>query len=240
MVTDLRARISSGVAYGRANGVRIGLELLVNFIGPFAIYSLLDPKYGDVKALMASSAPPIAWSLVEFIRRRRVDALSILVLAGIALSLLAFLGGGGVKFLQLREKLVTAAIGLVFLGSAAIGRPLIYVLARATMLRRSAAEAQELEALKDNVYFRRTMTLMTLVWGFGLVAEASLAGALVFALSVREFMIVSPIIGYSTAGVLSGWTFWYARRQRRKGAERRAAAEASAAAAPSPLHADAP
>ena len=121
MVTDLRARISSGVAYGRANGVRIGLELLVNFIGPFAIYSLLDPKYGDVKALMASSAPPIAWSLVEFIRRRRVDALSILVLAGIALSLLAFLGGGGVKFLQLREKLVTAAIGLVFLGSAAIG-----------------------------------------------------------------------------------------------------------------------
>ena len=84
------------------------------------------------------------------------------------------------------------------------------------------------------------MTLMTLVWGFGLVAEASLAGALVFALSVREFMIVSPIIGYSTAGVLSGWTFWYARRQRRKGAERRAAAEASAAAAPSPLHADAP
>jgi putative Mn2+ efflux pump MntP len=240
VVTDLRARISSGVAYGRANGVRIGLELLVNFIGPFAIYSLLDPKYGDVKALMASSAPPIAWSLVEFIRRRRVDALSILVLAGIALSLLAFLGGGGVKFLQLREKLVTAAIGLVFLGSAAIGRPLIYVLARATMLRRSAAEAQELEALKDNVYFRRTMTLMTLVWGFGLVAEASLAGALVFALSVREFMIVSPIIGYSTAGVLSGWTFWYARRQRRKGAERRAAAEASAAAAPSPLHADAP
>ena len=232
---DLRARISGGLAFGRANGVRIGLELLVNFIGPFAIYNLLDPKIGDVDALLASSAPPIAWSIVEFIRRRRVDALSMLVLAGIALSLLAFLGGGGVKFLQLREKLVTAVIGLVFLGSAVIGRPLVYVLARATMLRRSAAEAQELEVLKDNVYFRRTMTLMTLVWGFGLVAEASVAGALVFALSVRQFMIASPVIGYSTAGALSAWTFWYARRQRRIGAARRAAeAEAAAAMAAAP------
>jgi len=230
----LKARISGGLAYGRANGVRIALELLVNFIGPFVIYSLLDPKIGDVKALMASSAPPIAWSIVEFIRRRRVDALSILVLAGIALSLLAFLGGGGVKFLQLREKLVTAAIGLVFIGSAAIGRPLIYVLARATMLRRSAEAARELEALKDNIYFRRTMTLLTLVWGFGLVAEACVAGALVFALSVREFMVVSPIIGYSTVGALSAWTFWYSQRQRRKGAERRAAAEAAASVATGP------
>jgi hypothetical protein len=203
--------------------VRLGLELAVNFVGPFVIYSLLDPKVGDVNALLASSAPPIAWSVVEFFRNRRVDALSMLVLAGIALSLLAFLGGGGVKFLQLREKLVTAAIGLIFLGSAVIGRPLIYVLARATMLRRSAAEAQELEALKDNVYFRRVMLTMTLVWGFGLVAEASVAGFLVFALTVREFMIASPIVGYSTMGALSAWTFWYGRRQRRKGAERRAA-----------------
>ena len=124
-MTDVRARISGGLAYGRANGARLGLELLMNFVGPFVIYSVLDPKIGDVDALLASSAPPIAWSLVEFVRRRRVDALSMLVLAGIALSLLAFLGGGGVKFLQLREKLVTALIGLAFLGSAAIGRPLI-------------------------------------------------------------------------------------------------------------------
>ena len=193
------------MAYARANGVRLGLELLMNFIGPFVIYSLLDPKFGDVKALLASSAPPIAWSLIEFIRARRVDALSMLVLAGIGLSMLAFLGGGGVKFLQLREKLVTVLIGLAFIGSAAIGRPLIYVLARATMLRRAAAAAQELEALKDNVYFRRVMTLMTLVWGFGLVAEASVAAVLVFTLSVREFLIVSPIIGYSTVGALSAW-----------------------------------
>ena len=219
---------AGALAYMRANGLRVGTEALVNFIGPFLIYRVAGPHLGEVNGLIASSAPPIAWSIVEFIRRRRVDALSVLVLTGIALSLLAFLGGGGVKFLQLREKLVTAVIGLIFLGSAAIGRPLIYYLARATMMRRSPSEAAELEALRDNVYFRRTMLIMTLVWGLGLVAEAAVASVLVFVLTVSQFLLVGPIVGYSTSGALILWTLWFTRRQRRLGAERRAAAEAAA------------
>jgi intracellular septation protein A len=222
------ANISAARAYIRANGVAIGVEVAVNFAGPFAIYNLARPALGDANALIASSGPPIAWSIVEFIRKRRVDALSLLVLTGIVLSLLAFMGGGGVRFLQLREKLVTALIGLIFLGSAAMGWPLMYQLARATTMRRSASEWEELEALRDNVYFRRTLMVMTLVWGFGLVAEAAVGGVLVFVLTIREFMVASSVIGYGTMGSLGLWTAWYARRQRRLGAARRAAAEAAA------------
>jgi hypothetical protein len=211
--------------YIRKNGAGIGLEVLVNFALPFLIYDLARHDLGDVPALIASSAPPIAWSLLEFVRKRRIDALSMLVLAGIALSLLAFIGGGGARFLQLREKLVTALIGMIFLGSAVIGRPLIYQLARATILRRSPSEAASFEALRDNAFFRRTMTVMTLVWGFGLVVEAAIAGLLVFVVSIREYLLVSPVIGYSTMCALSLWTFWYSRRQRRRGEARRAAAE---------------
>ena len=42
----------------------------------------------------------------------------MLELGGIVLSLLAFFGSGSARFLQLREKLVTVMIGLVFAGSA--------------------------------------------------------------------------------------------------------------------------
>jgi len=212
----------------RARGLGIGIEILVNFVAPFLIYDLAKRGLGDVRALIASSAPPIAWSLIEFARKRRADALSLLVLAGIALSLLAFAGGGGARFLQLREKLVTGLIGLVFLGSAAIGRPLVYQLARASLSRRSASEAASFVALRDNAHFRRSMTVMTLVWGFGLVAEAALAGVLVFALSIRDNLLVSPIVGYGTMGALGLWSFLYVRRQRRKGEARRAT-EAEAA-----------
>jgi len=218
-----RHAIGKFLAYFRQNGRSLTLEIVVNFVLPYAIYTVAQKPLGDVKALMASSAPPILWSIAEFARRRRVDALSLLVLFGIGLSLLAFLGGGGVRFLQLREKLVTVIIAFLFLGSAAIGRPLIYELARATMMRKSSAELEQFEGLRDNKYFRRTMNIMTLVWGFGLLADAVASVALIYAISIRQYLIVSPIIGYFTLGGLWLWTFWYARLQRRKGAARRAA-----------------
>ena len=216
-------------AFLREHGRATAVELLVNFVLPYVIYVLAQKQLGDVKALMASSAPPIVWSIVEFARHRRVDALSILVLLGIALSLLAFIGGGSVRLLQLREKMVTVIIGCVFLGSAAIGRPLIYQLARASMIRKSSSELQQFESLNANRYFRRTMTIMTLVWGFGLLADAAVSAALIYTISIRDYLIAGPFIGYGTMGALSLWTFFYARRQRHKGEVRRAAAAAAMA-----------
>ena len=226
-MTDVAQSITKARALIRERGAGIGFEILVNFVLPFLIYDLGRKSLGDVHALMASSAPPLSWTIIEFLRKRRVDALSLLVLTGIALSLLAFLGGGSVRFLQLREKMVTVTIGLIFLGSAAIGRPLIYQLARATIMRRSPSELGDFEAMRDNAYFRRTMMIMTLVWGFGLVGEAAVAVALVLTLSIRDYLLVGPVVGYGTMGGLSFWTYWYSRRQRRKGEARRAVEEAA-------------
>jgi hypothetical protein len=215
----------------RGAGARFALELLVNAVLPFVIYMLADPRLGDVGALIASAVPPILWSGLEFARRRRVDALSLLVLAGIAFSLLALFGGGGAKFLQLRENLVTGAIGLIFLGSAIIRRPLIFYLARATMLRTSPSEAAELERIQGYARFKRTMMVMTLVWAFGLMARTAAACVLVFSVAIPTYLIFSPILGYASMGALGYWTFWYARLQRKLGAAERAAGEATLATA---------
>jgi hypothetical protein len=214
-------------AFVRQRGAGIGFEILVNLVSPYLIYRFARHDLGDVRALMASSAPPIAWSLIEFARKRRIDAMSALVLGGIGLSLLAFVGGGSVRFLQLRENLVTGLIGLIFVGSAAIGRPLIYELARATLVRRSASEAESFTAMQGNIHFRRMMTVMTLVWGAGMTLSAAVACLLVFAMSISEYLIVGPVVGYATVGVLVLWSVWYSRRQERMGKARRAAAEAS-------------
>ena len=226
------ARMSKGLSWLRLRGPAVGLEVAVNFALPILIFDYFKPSLGDVHALMASSGPPILWSVGLLIIKRRLDAVSMLALAGIALSLLAYLGGGGVRVLQLREKLVTVSIGLVFLISAAIRRPLIFYLARATILRRSATEAEQFVALRDNAGFRRVMTVMTLVWGIGLLAEAAVSTALVFMLSVHDYLIAGPLIGYGTMGALALWTFFYARRARRRGEARRTAEAAELAASP--------
>jgi len=208
------SRRALALGWLRANGLKAALEVAANFAAPFAIYSLTRGQLGDVKALLLSSAPPTLWSVGEFIRARKIDALSIVVLAGIVLSLLAFAGGGGVKVLQLRENLVAGLIGLVFLGSAAVGRPLIYELSRAVARRQSAERAARVEQLGANALFRRTMWVATLVWGFGLLAICGLCCALVFAISIKLYLLVSGPISYGAMGLLTVWTYWYVRRSK--------------------------
>jgi hypothetical protein len=196
----------------RENGLHFALEVAANFLLPLVIYDLVSPSHGDVNALLASMVPPILWSLIAFARSRRVDALSVLVLVGIGLSLLAAFGGGDARWLQLRENLATAMIGLAFLGSAIIGQPLIYVLARAVLARKAPEEVAAFEDNRDSDQFRRVMMVMTLVWGFGLIASALASSALIFVLSIHDYLIVSPILGYGTMGALALWTALYNRR----------------------------
>ena len=164
----------------RGRGAAIGLEIVINVALPFLIYEVAQPYWGDVRALFASMLAPLAWSFIEFLRHRRIDALSILVLGGIVLSLLAFIGTGSARFLQLRENLVTGLIGALFLGSVIVRQPLIYILARAIMRRSAGDSKAEKSQLDDDPELRHSMMVMTLVWGLGLIAQAALASVLVF------------------------------------------------------------
>jgi len=216
--------LTKAAAYARAHGGKGGRELVVNFILPFLIYSFASWPLGAVPALMAASTPPILWSIIAFVLAGKVDAISILVLSGIALSLMAFVGGGGVRFLQLRENLVTGLVGLIFLGSAAIGKPLIYRLARAGVRRRAVEKVQAFETLRGDVQFRRSMTVATLTWGFVLLAACTLNCALVFMVSIRHFLLINGPINYAIIGLMTAWTFWYVPRSMRQAGARLAAA----------------
>jgi hypothetical protein len=218
------SRLNQAKDFIRNNGMRFAVEIVINFALPYLIYDLTQPHIGEVHALMASSIPPILWSIIEFVRNRRVDAVSVLAILGITLSLLAYIGTGSVQLLQMREKLITVLIAVIFLGSAAIGKPLIYELAKAGLARaNNHAEISRFETLRNDAFFRNSMTVMTLVWGFGLLADAAVSLALVFTVSIKAYLIVNPIIGYTTMGLLALWTFWFAKKRRREGNARRAA-----------------
>ena len=202
----------------RRNGAVVLIEGTVNIAAPTLIYALLQDRWGEVPALLASSGPPLVWSLVGLMRNRRIDALSVMVLVGMALSLIALAGGGSARFLQLREKLVTATIAAAFLGSAAIGRPLIGPLARATVARESADSLAAFDARRDDPFLRRTIMVMTLAWGFGLALDFVVSVVLIYTLSVVDYLVIGPIVGYITIGGLTGWTVLYRRyRTRRAG-----------------------
>jgi len=110
-----------------------------------------------------------------------------------------------------------------------IGRPLIYELARAGMKRKGSDDIADFEARRKEGPFRRTMMIMTVVWGVGLLGDVTLGVGLIFSLTVRAYLIVGPVVGYVVTGGLSAWTFWYARRKQREGDARRGAARSTVA-----------
>jgi hypothetical protein len=205
------------IAWVRRHGPVVAIEVIANLAAPALIYALLRAQWGEVPALLASSAPPLLWSLIGLVRRGRIDALSMIVLVGIALSLVALAGGGSVRFLQLRERLVTALIGMTFIVSALIGRPLIGPLARATVARESADALAAFDARRGAGDLHHTIMVMTWVWGLGLMADCALSVVLIYTLSVAQYLIAGPIVGYATMGGLAGWTVLYRRHRARLG-----------------------
>ncbi|HZZ13264.1 MAG TPA: VC0807 family protein [Paraburkholderia sp.] len=191
------------------------LELAVNFLLPWLAYRLALPHLGETGALIASAVPPILWSLVELARFRRVDALSVMVVAGIVLSVAAMAVGGSPRMLLLRESLISGAIGVVFLLSLPTRRPLIFYLARATVAREMEGGAARFESLwQTRPALVSALRLMTLVWGVGLTAETILRAWMAYTWPIERFLVVSPFIGYGIYGALTVWTLWYRKALR--------------------------
>lgn len=191
------------------------LELAVNFLLPWLAYRFSLPHLGETGALIASAVPPIVWSLIELVRFRRVDALSVMVVAGIVLSVAAMALGGSPRMLLLRESLVSGAVGVVFLLSLPMRRPLIFYLARATVAREMEGGAERFETLwRERPALVRAMRFMTLVWGVGLTGETALRAWMALTWPIERFLVVSPFIGYGIYGGLALWTMWYRKTMR--------------------------
>jgi intracellular septation protein A len=203
----------------------VALDFLVNLGGPWLVYRLVEGSTSITGALILSSVPPIIWSLWQLVHNRKLDVISVLVIAGIAASLAATMLGGNPRLLLVRESFITGVFGLVFLGSLWFPRPLMFYIVQATIAKQGIAEDQF--AAKWSVpRFRQTFYLMTAVWGVGLIAQMVLQIILAFALSIEQDLVFSPIAGYGFYFALFGWSFWYGKRQKKQG-ERLAAAKIS-------------
>jgi hypothetical protein len=189
------------------------VELGVNFLLPWLAYRMVLPHWGMLVALYASAAPPILWSIVEFVRTRRVDALSAFVILGIALSIGMMALGGSPRLLLVRESLISGAIGAAFVVSLVFPRPLIFYLARATVARKSEEGATRFEAAwSERPTLRRSIRLMTFVWGVGLVVENLLRCWMAWRWPIERYLLISPIVGYGIYGGLTIWTVFYRKR----------------------------
>ncbi len=196
--------------------------------GPLVAYNVLrSAGFSSVSALVLSGVFPAIGVTIGIIQHRRVDALGVLVLAGIAAGAVIGLVSHNARLVLDEGSVPTAVFGLICLGSLGTPEPLMYRLA-VEFIGPDTPKGQEFTGLWQYAEFRRVFRVITAVWGTGFLAEAVARVVIVQNTSTGTALAISKVLPYAVAAVLMAWTFGYGQYQKRKG-ERMAAAAAAAA-----------
>jgi len=174
---------------------------------------MLDGGYGDTKALIASALPPLLWSSCELLRTRRLDAISVMVVASILFTLVATAMGGSARLIQIRDALVTGVIGVLFLASLVMRRPVVFYLARAMVARGPDAGEAAYEAVWQEPGVPAVFRRLTQVWGGGLVLQTACLCCLAWIWPIPRYLLLSPFISGAMFGALMLWSLGYIARR---------------------------
>lgn len=201
-------------------------NLLPSIIGgavvPLTVYFLVRHHvHSDATALIIAGLFPAAFIVVQFVRQHRIDPVGAVVLFGFIIGVISStLLGGNTYVLKVRDSAFTAAFGLVCIVSVfSAGRPAIFYVGRYL----SAGNDPERVAAYDQLHVmptgERTFKVLTMVWGIGLLVEASarLILALPGVVSTGVFLAISPVISGVCLGGMFVFTVRYSNRSRARG-----------------------
>jgi hypothetical protein len=193
--------------------------LIVSALLPFLTYRILSvqaPWMSEVARLLIAGTFPAAHSVVGIYRRRTLDIVAIMVVAGIAVSIVATFIGGDARLLLIRESFVTGALGIVALSSFAWKRPLLFYIGRQMSSAQDPTRKAQFDALWERPRAARVFRVLTLVWGVVWLLECALRIAMAETLAISTVLAISPIVFTAANLGVFGWMFWYIRRVRRK------------------------
>jgi hypothetical protein len=195
--------------------------------GPLALYALLRSEgLSAVTSLVLSGIFPALGVAIKFSRDRRVDAIGVLVLAGIAVGTVLGLLSGDARLVLVEGSVPTAVFGVVCLGSLWSSRPLMYRMA-VEFIGADTPRGREFESMWQYQQFRRVFRIMTIVWGVAYLAEAAARVVIVELTPTGTALAISKVMPYVVAGLLVAWMIAYGNWSRRRG--ERVAARAAAA-----------
>ncbi|MDD7939264.1 hypothetical protein PHK61_12645 [Actinomycetospora lutea] len=180
----------------------VGLPL----VGYYGLHALGASDWVALLVATLAAGVRLVWVAV---RARQVTWFAAVMLAVFGLGLVLAFVGGDPRFLLVKDSFGTALVGLVFLASLAAGKPLT-LSAFQTWQPRGAQEMEEFYRTLPPIrtMFRRS----AVVWGVGLLLEASLRIPLIYLLPIEVMVGLSTAMMVTTIVGLSIWNAWYGRR----------------------------
>ena len=110
--------------------------------------------------------------------------------------------------------LISGMIGLSFLVSLALPRPLVFYLGRSTRAREDHRSVESYEKhWRERPVLAAYIRLMTLVWGLGMTGENLLRSLIIWQWpNDPRSAMASEVLRYGVYAGLTVWTFWCRRR----------------------------
>jgi hypothetical protein len=186
-------------------------RLAAGLLVPLAAYLVIRAVIGSATgALAITEAGPAAWLVFMGITRRRLDPIAVVSTLTVAIALAAYaLTGGDPLALKLRRGAVTGTIGVAALGSVALGRPLMLLLAE------HAAKTNPVIATRlADPARRRGVTILTAIVGVTFAIDGATQIALALTVPTGSFVADSTAVRILVIGTGAIVTVQYIRHLR--------------------------
>jgi hypothetical protein len=221
--SDARPTARDGTVARGGRLQAIALIAIFDIAAPLVAYNLLrSAGLTAVTALVLSGVFPAIGVAIGAARNRRLDAIGVLVLAGIVVGTVLGLASHNARLVLVEGSVPTGVFGFACLGSLWASRPLMFTFAL-EFTGPDTPKGREMTELWQHAGFRRVLRIITTVWGVGFLIEAAVRVVIVYNTSTGTALAISKVMPFVFAGIFSAWTVGYGRYQRRKG-ERMAAA----------------
>lgn len=183
---------------------KLQISLFINIIVPVVLYSVL--RYFHVSnfvSLACSAAIPALDSIFTWITQKRIDWLGTYTVLGFVLQLLVSgLFGGNTIVIKANDLLTSGPLGVVFIGSALMNKPLLLPLRQAVLSSVSGPKAELLAAKTPS---QRQMVIGSLVIGSALLLHSLVILILAIMLPTTSFLIASKVVTWGA--ILIGIVF---------------------------------
>jgi intracellular septation protein A len=190
--------------------------LFFDIVVPLLVFDVLSARGVPVVwALAAGGLSPALNNLRTWIRSHRLEPVGIIVMTLLAIGTLTSLISGNVFFALIKDSFLTATFGLICLVSLLAKRPLMFSVLRQFVAGEDPERIADWNDRWENRAFRTAIRIVTAVWGFAYITEASLRVVLALKLTPQQVVSVSSFMSIGVLVVLIAWTRHYMSAFRR-------------------------
>jgi hypothetical protein len=200
----------------------LGRSVFLNVVCSYLFYRLLAPRFpsGSLLPLALSGLPPLFGLAYGLIRQRAIDFIGFFAAEDIAVSMVSLVLAHSEVSALVGRSLQNAVLGVIFLGSLALDKPLVLYISRQFLTGNDPQARGRFDLVVAQPDARRVYRIMTWVWAAAMFAKSAGSVLLALTLAAQNYLVISPIWTYGSDALLVWWSMRYGYRKLRHYADR--------------------